>query len=68
LLTVAHRRAAKAAAENACHLAGWDEPPVRDVGARYDLVVVLVKIDDERGVSAAQVSLASSMYQPRSPR
>jgi len=42
-------------------LAGWDEPPVRDENALYDIVDVLVKIGEEHGVSAAQVALAWSL-------
>jgi aryl-alcohol dehydrogenase-like predicted oxidoreductase len=40
------------------HLSEWSEPPVRDEGALYDLVDVLVEVADSRGVSAAQVALA----------
>jgi aryl-alcohol dehydrogenase-like predicted oxidoreductase len=39
-------------------LTDWDEPPVRDQEALYDVVDVLLEIADGRGVSAAQVALA----------
>ena len=40
------------------HVEGWDEPPVYDTDKLYDIVEVLVEIADDRGVSAAQVTLA----------
>lgn len=44
--------------EGSRHLGDWDEPPVRDPEALYDLVDVLVAIGEAHGVSAAQVSIA----------
>jgi aryl-alcohol dehydrogenase-like predicted oxidoreductase len=40
------------------HLEGWDEPPIYDTEKLYDIVDVLVKIAEGRGVSAAQVALS----------
>ncbi|MCL2900281.1 aldo/keto reductase [Brenneria tiliae] len=40
------------------HLENWNEPPVRDENALYDIVDVLVDIAAQRGISAAQVALA----------
>lgn len=45
-------------------LAGWDEPPVRDENALYDIVDALVEIGEEHGVSAARVSLAWLLTRP----
>jgi aryl-alcohol dehydrogenase-like predicted oxidoreductase len=44
--------------EGARHVTDWDEPPVYDENALYDVVDVLVEIGAGRGVSAAQVALA----------
>lgn len=49
---------------NARHVGEWDEPPVRDVDAVYDVIDVLVDVADEHGVSAAQVSLAWLLTRP----
>jgi aryl-alcohol dehydrogenase-like predicted oxidoreductase len=46
------------------HLTDWDEPPVRDENALYDLIDVLVDIGDAHGVSAAQVALAWLLRRP----
>jgi len=46
------------------HVEGWDEPPVYDTDKLYDIVDVLVEIADDRGVSAAQVSLAWLLGRP----
>jgi aryl-alcohol dehydrogenase-like predicted oxidoreductase len=45
-------------------LTDWDEPPVYDRDALYDIVDVLVGIADGRGVSAAQVALAYLLGKP----
>jgi aryl-alcohol dehydrogenase-like predicted oxidoreductase len=45
-------------------LTDWQEPPVRDREALYDIVEVLVEIAEERGVSAAQVALAYTRDRP----
>jgi aryl-alcohol dehydrogenase-like predicted oxidoreductase len=44
--------------EQARQLTDWDEPPVRDQEALYDVVEALVEIGAGHGVSAAQVALA----------
>ncbi len=46
------------------HLSDWDEPPVRDTDALYDVVDVLVAVGEEHGVSAARVSLAWLLTRP----
>jgi aryl-alcohol dehydrogenase-like predicted oxidoreductase len=50
--------------EGARQLTEWDEPPVRDPDALYDVVDVLVEIAEARGVSAAQVALAWLLGRP----
>lgn len=45
-------------------LTEWQEPPVRDEGALYDVIEVLVEIGQERRVSAAQVALAWLLGRP----
>src|SRR3954467_4563154 len=50
--------------EGARQLTDWDEPPVRDPDALYDVVDVLVEIAGDRGVSAAQVALAWLLGRP----
>ncbi|MGD0687213.1 MAG: aldo/keto reductase [Streptosporangiaceae bacterium] len=45
-------------------LTDWNEPPVRDSGALYEIVDVLVNIGESRGVSAAQVALAYLLGRP----
>lgn len=50
--------------EGSRHLTDWDEPPVRDENALYDLIDVLVEIGDAHGVSAAQVALAWLLRRP----
>jgi aryl-alcohol dehydrogenase-like predicted oxidoreductase len=50
--------------EGARGLSDWDEPPVRDPEALYDIVDVLVEIARARGVSAAQVALAWLLGRP----
>src|SRR5215469_1448985 len=44
--------------EGSRHLTDWNEPPIYDQEAVYDVIEVLVKIAEQRGVSAAQVALA----------
>lgn len=50
--------------QGARHLGEWDEPPVRDTDALYDVIDVLVDVADEHGVSAAQVTLAWLLTRP----
>ncbi|HEY7075299.1 MAG TPA: aldo/keto reductase [Solirubrobacteraceae bacterium] len=57
LLSGKYRRGAQGP-EGARQLTDWDEPPVRDQDALYDVVDALVEIADGHGVSAAQVALA----------
>jgi aryl-alcohol dehydrogenase-like predicted oxidoreductase len=45
-------------------LTDWNEPPVYDQEGLYDIVEVLVKIAEQRGVSAAQVALAYTLAKP----
>ena len=45
-------------------LAGWTEPPIREVEKLWDIVEVLVAIGAERGVSAAQIALAWLLGRP----
>ncbi len=46
------------------HLAGWNEPPVRDEGQLYDIVEVLLEIATARGIPPAQVALAWLLGRP----
>jgi aryl-alcohol dehydrogenase-like predicted oxidoreductase len=50
--------------ENTRKAAQWNEPPVRDVDALYDIVDVLVDIASARSVTAAQVALAWVLARP----
>jgi aryl-alcohol dehydrogenase-like predicted oxidoreductase len=50
--------------EGARHVGEWDEPPVRDPEAMYDVVDALVEVGQEHGVSAAQVALAWLLTRP----
>ncbi|WP_324276746.1 aldo/keto reductase [Blastococcus brunescens] len=63
LLTGKYRRGQQPP-ERSRQLTGWDESPVRDEGALYDIVDELVAIGDARGLSAAQVSLAWLLGRP----
>ena len=45
-------------------LTDWGEPPVYDTEGLYDIIEVLVKIAEQRGVSAAQVALAYTLAKP----
>jgi aryl-alcohol dehydrogenase-like predicted oxidoreductase len=57
LLSGKYRRG-RAAPEGARQLTDWNEPPVRDREALYDIVEALVEIGEGHRVSAAQVALA----------
>jgi aryl-alcohol dehydrogenase-like predicted oxidoreductase len=57
LLSGKYRRG-RSAAEGARQLTDWNEPPVRDREALYDIVEALVEIGEGHAVSAAQVALA----------
>lgn len=46
------------------HLSDWNEPPVYDEEALYDLIEVLVEVGEAHGVSAAQVTLAWLLRRP----
>jgi aryl-alcohol dehydrogenase-like predicted oxidoreductase len=50
--------------EGSRHLGDWDEPPVYDTDALYDLIEVLVEVGEAHGVSAAQVTLAWLLGRP----
>jgi aryl-alcohol dehydrogenase-like predicted oxidoreductase len=50
--------------EGSRQLTDWNEPPVRDEDALYDIVDALVEIADEHDVSAAQVALAWTLGRP----
>lgn len=63
LLSGKYRRG-KPEPEGTRKAANWNEPPVRDVEALYDIVEVLVEIAEARGVSAAQVALAWLLTRP----
>ena len=63
LLSGKYRRDAQGPAGSR-QLTDWNEPPVRDQDALYDVVDVLVEIADGHGVSAAQVALAWLMGRP----
>jgi aryl-alcohol dehydrogenase-like predicted oxidoreductase len=63
LLSGKHRRD-RAAPEGTRQLAGWDEPPIDDEGRLWDIIDVLVRIADARGVSGAQIALAWLLGRP----
>src|ERR687886_1245381 len=50
--------------EGSRQLTDWNEPPVRDEDALYDVIDALVEIGEEHGVSAAQVALAWLLGRP----
>ncbi|MDP8931975.1 MAG: aldo/keto reductase [Actinomycetota bacterium] len=50
--------------EGSRQLSEWDEPPVRDTEALYDVIDALVEIGEAHGVSAAQVALAWLLTRP----
>jgi aryl-alcohol dehydrogenase-like predicted oxidoreductase len=45
-------------------LSDWGEPPVYDPEGLHDLVEILIRIGEQRGVSAAQVALAWTLGRP----
>jgi aryl-alcohol dehydrogenase-like predicted oxidoreductase len=63
LLSGKYRRN-QAAPAGSRHVSDWNEPPVYDESALYDIVDVLVKIGEGHGVSAAQVALAWLLTRP----
>jgi aryl-alcohol dehydrogenase-like predicted oxidoreductase len=63
LLSGKYRRG-QSAPQGTRHLAGWNEPPVRDQDQLYDIVEVLVEIAAAREVTAAQVALAWLLRRP----
>jgi aryl-alcohol dehydrogenase-like predicted oxidoreductase len=63
LLSGKYRRG-QDAPEGARHFGDWNEPPVYDEDALYDLIDVLVGIGEAHGVSAAQVTLAWLLGRP----
>jgi aryl-alcohol dehydrogenase-like predicted oxidoreductase len=63
LLSGKYRRG-KPEPEGTRKAANWDEPPVHDIDALYDIVEALVVVADARGVSAAQVALAWLLTRP----
>jgi aryl-alcohol dehydrogenase-like predicted oxidoreductase len=50
--------------EGSRQLTDWNEPPVRDEDALYDIVDALVEIAEERDASPAQVALAWLLGRP----
>jgi aryl-alcohol dehydrogenase-like predicted oxidoreductase len=50
--------------EGSRQLTDWNEPPVRDQDALYDIVDALVEIAEEHGASPAQVALAWTLGRP----
>jgi aryl-alcohol dehydrogenase-like predicted oxidoreductase len=50
--------------EGSRHLTDWNEPPVRDEEALYDIIEALVEIAEEHGGSPAQVALAWLLGRP----
>ncbi len=50
--------------EGSRQLSAWDEPPVREPEALYDIVDALVEIGEAHGVSAAQVAIAWLLGRP----
>ncbi len=62
LLSGKHRR--DATPEGTRQLAGWSEPPIRDEERLWRIVDTLVEIAGQKGVSAAQVSLAWLLGRP----
>jgi aryl-alcohol dehydrogenase-like predicted oxidoreductase len=63
LLSGKYRRG-QDAPEGSRGLTDWNEPPVRDEEALYDIVDALVAIGEGHGVSAAQVALAWLIGRP----
>jgi aryl-alcohol dehydrogenase-like predicted oxidoreductase len=50
--------------EGSRQLTDWGEPPVYHTEGLYDIIEVLVKVAEQRGVSAAQVALAYTLAKP----
>ena len=50
--------------EGSRHLTDWDQPPVRDEDALYDIVDMVIKVAESRGVSPAEVALAYMLDKP----
>ncbi|MCW8308422.1 aldo/keto reductase [Acidiphilium sp. PA] len=63
LLSGKHRRDRKTP-EGTRQLAGWSEPPINNEARLWDIIDVLVKIADARGVSGAQIALAWLLGRP----
>jgi len=63
LLSGKHRRDQKSP-EGTRQLAGWKEPPIYDEAKLWNIIDVLVKIADARGVSGAQIALAWLLGRP----
>ncbi|MCA2217617.1 aldo/keto reductase [Jidongwangia harbinensis] len=63
LLSGKYRRGVEAPAGSR-HLSEWSEPPVHDEDRLYDTIETAVRIGQEHGVSAAQVSLAYLLAKP----
>src|SRR4051794_31812947 len=66
LLSGKYRRAGSGppAPEGSRHVSDWDEPPVYDEDALWDLVDALVEVGEAHGVSAAQVTLVWLLARP----
>jgi aryl-alcohol dehydrogenase-like predicted oxidoreductase len=63
LLSGKYRRGHKPP-EGTRQLANWGEPPVYDQEKLYDIIEVLIRIAEGRGISAAQVALAWLIGRP----
>ncbi len=63
LLTGKYRRGVQPA-EGSRHVSQWNEPPIRDEDALYDVIDLLVDIADRNDVSPAQVALAYTLAKP----
>ena len=63
LLSGKYRRGVAQPADSR-HLKDWGEPPIRDEGRLYDIVDILVRIGEARGISAATVALAWLLGRP----
>jgi aryl-alcohol dehydrogenase-like predicted oxidoreductase len=63
LLSGKYRRGARGP-EGSRQLTDWNEPPVRDPDALYDVVDAVVEIAGGHGVSAAQVAIAWLLGRP----
>jgi aryl-alcohol dehydrogenase-like predicted oxidoreductase len=63
LLSGKYRRG-HAPPEGSRHLTNWEQPPVRDEDALYDIVDVVIKVAEARGVSPAEVALAYLLNKP----